>query len=445
MLIKKSKASVLVVSLIIMGMVLIASLSVALVAVKERRASIGASKTGVTFQSADSAVEKVLNDIAKGGHTKTSELVNCAAGIITYGDVKVSLLDINGALISCNTETSLGDVAKLKAVAVGTQTGRAIEADVDTCIKTCEELQAIHKPSVTITGYYCLDRNIDCSKTDPLVGGSIWGVNGFNPIGIGGGGFDGIFDGRGYKIKDLYINRADNSIGLFSRLENNARVHDLILENLDIKGELSVGGLAGGCDGSCEITNVRSSGDIKGKTSIGGIVGDTTEASSSAAKISSSIFNGTVTSTFPDTKVGGIVGGACEGTLIENCYSSGIAKGKAYIGGIIGSILNSNPPVQINDSYSAMKIEITNPPEANVGGVSGDDNDVNISDTFWDTTVSDPVIRGCGWADPSCDAQGKATNFMQTASTYSGWDDNIWKLETGAYPCLLWDTDNCSQ
>ncbi len=60
---KKFQGSILAVSLIIMGIVLAAALSIATVSVQERKSSIGANSSDVVYQYSDSAVEAILRDI----------------------------------------------------------------------------------------------------------------------------------------------------------------------------------------------------------------------------------------------------------------------------------------------------------------------------------------------------------------------------------------------
>lgn len=63
MQIKKIRGSVLAVTVIILGIVLVTALSISLVSLRERKASMSGSKSNIAFQAADSGIETVLNII----------------------------------------------------------------------------------------------------------------------------------------------------------------------------------------------------------------------------------------------------------------------------------------------------------------------------------------------------------------------------------------------
>jgi hypothetical protein len=84
--------------------------------------------------------------------------------------------------------------------------------------------------------------------------------------------FTGIFDGKGYSIKNLAISTKSRFKGLFSRL-NHAEVRDLDLINVNIKGTTTVGSVSGVMMGGSIIERVSVSGNLEGDTEVGGIVG----------------------------------------------------------------------------------------------------------------------------------------------------------------------------
>jgi hypothetical protein len=134
---KKSRASALVISMIVLGIVLTSALSLSLVSVREEKAAILSSRSGATFQSADKGIEVVMNEISNGGHSKVSEILpsKCSSSSkkITDSDEKyeVTFLDENKDKIDCSSDTNISNVYYLRSV--GTQAGqsqRAIEAPV---------------------------------------------------------------------------------------------------------------------------------------------------------------------------------------------------------------------------------------------------------------------------------------------------------------------------
>ncbi len=136
------------------------------------------------------------------------------------------------------------------------------------------DLQAMEND---LTAYYELGSDIDASATSGWNGGL-----GFDPIGdhwAYGDPFIGYFDGKGYKIIDLFINRpATNYVGLFGGTDGGmpeplpgGEIQNVTLENCNITGGFRVGGLAGIL--FAHVTNCHTSGSIKGSRGLGGLAG----------------------------------------------------------------------------------------------------------------------------------------------------------------------------
>lgn len=70
--------------------------------------------------------------------------------------------------------------------------------------------------------------------------------SGWEPIGTSGSPFTGSFDGDGYTISNLFIDRmADSNIGLFGYTGETAKIWDLGLADVNLTGNFYVGGLVG--------------------------------------------------------------------------------------------------------------------------------------------------------------------------------------------------------
>ena len=135
-----------------------------------------------------------------------------------------------------------------------------------------------------LSGDYALSQNIDAAETKHWFGGK-----GFKPLTNKdsrleeGMPFSGDFDGNGYSISGLYINRPDEEeAGLFGGCYGwNAahnKVENLILKDFDITGDSYVGSLAGSAVNS-DISNVRvTNSKVKGKSIAGGLIGTITKA-----------------------------------------------------------------------------------------------------------------------------------------------------------------------
>jgi len=139
-----NRGSILAVSLIILGLMLVSALSFALVSIQERKASTGANKSNQALQTANTGVEKVMQDILKSGHTKVSELLNCnsTTGLIENGGYAVELKKSDNTKIICNDlNANIADIASVKSIGTIGGNQRAVEVAVagtsDPGIGTC--------------------------------------------------------------------------------------------------------------------------------------------------------------------------------------------------------------------------------------------------------------------------------------------------------------------
>lgn len=213
---------------------------------------------------------------------------------------------------------------------------------------TGADLQGING---NISANYVLGSDINASATSSWNGGE-----GFNPLGFGNY-FERTFDGLGHTISDLYISRAStNFVGLFSYTEK-AVIKNIGLENININGNYSVGGLVG-YQNSGKIENSYASGTVSGDSQVGGLVGF------NSGTISNSYASGTVSS--KSDNVGGLVG--FNFGTISNSYASGTVSGNSQVGGLVGlnyaTITNSyydretNTNSMDDSSYGKTKEEI---------------------------------------------------------------------------------------
>ena len=130
---KKFKASVLIITMIILGIMLVSSLSISLVSTRERKVAIGDFQSGQAFQNAQSGVELVVQDI-KSGKTFASQLSNCNSGTKLIEDTAISytveLQDMQGVRIDCNSASAIANIAYLKSIGSFRDTQRSIRATV---------------------------------------------------------------------------------------------------------------------------------------------------------------------------------------------------------------------------------------------------------------------------------------------------------------------------
>jgi hypothetical protein len=231
------------------------------------------------------------------------------------------------------------------------------------------------------------------------------GGKGWQPIGtIGtyGDRFTGTFDGHGYEIRDLFIDRPDeNLVGLFSFVGEGGVVEDIGVVNVAVTGNYTVGGLVGWNLGP--VSNSYSNGNVTGNYGVGGLVGR------SWGTVSNSYSTASVTG---DSSVGGLVGADSAGAgTVSKSYSTGIVTGNSYVGGLVG---------------------------ANAGTST-------VSDSFWDTETSGQATSAGG--------TGKTTAEMRDIDTFTAWDiiavanpgtcnpSYTWNIvDDVTYPFLSWQS-----
>src|SRR5690625_3977488 len=126
-----------------------------------------------------------------------------------------------------------------------------------------------------LNAHYALAQDIDASETVNWNNGA-----GFEPIGTLIDMFGGSFDGRGYKITGLYINRGSTDyVGLFG-MALLATIQNVDLVDGTIVGGNYTGGVVGYAWEDNSVTQCYNTGSVTGKGSTGGVVGSVWQDSS---------------------------------------------------------------------------------------------------------------------------------------------------------------------
>ncbi|MEF8873744.1 MAG: GLUG motif-containing protein, partial [Candidatus Thermoplasmatota archaeon] len=247
--------------------------------------------------------------------------------------------------------------------------------------------------------------------------------NGWEPIGPQYNRFSGTFDGNGYEISGLYINRSEeDNLGLFGYTDG-AELTDLGLIEVNLSGGNQVGGLVGVNDNTT-VNNSYATGSVSGDYDVGGLIGYNTnksavsnsyakgEVSGNSRRVGGLIgmnWNGTVSNSYATVHtsgaevVGGLVG--LTDSAIKNSYAAGNVSGGSTVGGLVGSNINGN----ISNSYAAGNVS----GNGDVGGLVGLSSGT-ISDSFWDIETSGQ--------DTSQGGTGKTTAEMKEITTYTDTD-----------------------
>jgi len=302
-------------------------------------------------------------------------------------------------------------------------------------IQTWYDLDAVR---YNMTGNYTLLNDLASSTAGytELAGPTANEGKGWDPIGswdlqlnIGDPIFSGTFDGQGYEIRDLFINRpGEGGVGLFGFVGGGV-IKDIGVVNADVTSGEFIGSLVGCNNGT--VSNSYSAGSVNGTFWGGGLVGFNFE-------------EGTVSNSYSTSNAiggygtGGLAGGNWRGT-VSNSYATGSVTGYEGAGGLLGA----NWEGTVSNSYST-------------GSVTGDINawglvgfaPGTVSNSFWDTETS-----GQSWSPWG--GTGKNTTEMQDITTFSGagWNittvsgigernpSYIWNIvDDVTYPFLSWQS-----
>lgn len=268
---------------------------------------------------------------------------------------------------------------------------------------------------------------------DPSLLESYTTGKGWEPIGFSSDDssteFNGVFDGNGFTISNLYINNTEDikSYGLIGVAGANSIVQNINLTNVSIITEsFSVGGLIGFSLGS--IFNCSSNGTITGRNSLGLVVGGFYGISVADCSSTGEV-NGIDISVSESSNIGGLIGtiayfnpGQSTSSLItvSNCYSEANITGDSNIGGLIGRVVtDSGTPfdIIINNSYATGNVSGM----LRTGGLIGSSSVAQITScfAFGDVTNNQQdgrasaggLIGGTGRGTiSSCYALGNVTN-----------------------------------
>ncbi len=293
--------------------------------------------------------------------------------------------------------------------------------------------------------------------------------------GFQGAAFSGVFDGNGHVARNVHVNApGGDSVGLFGRVDRDARIQNLGMEDANIVGVGHVGALAGVNFGL--LSHCWSTGTVIGTGAcIGGLVGT---SGLTGVKTDVEVRNCQSTCTVRGTGlcIGGLVGMNSYG-LVAGCRGAGSVTGQAK-GGIpthVGGLVGYNNRGAVRDSYSTGSVNaideevrsstaagglvgydeegavsrsysagLVREPGSYVGGLIGTNSSGSaVAMSFWDTQISGQTMSAGG--------TGLKTIEMQTAKTFldAGWDfageadngtEDIWWIFEGKdYPRLRWE------
>jgi|GEM_PF-3029092 len=247
---------------------------------------------------------------------------------------------------------------------------------------------------------------------------------GWQPLGNYFEKFTGSYDGNNYTISNLKIERPDTDfVGLFGYIDSDSVIESVILKDVDITGQNSVGALAGrNWQGNVITSSAR--GMIRGERSVGGLIGYNFAGGSIQGCYAEVEVAGS-------SQIGGLVG--YNQGIINNSYAAGgKISGEEYLGGLVGY----NSQGKIARSYAAQEIDSSSSEKS--GGLVGRDWEGlgSISYSFYDQDLA-----GENYINPG---KSKSTAKMQQRSTFEQhWDFIfVWQIDDGQnYPFLRWSKE----
>ena len=310
-------------------------------------------------------------------------------------------------------------------------------------ISTTNDLIELSKTSTDWTLYFKQTADISFNEDESLVDwngdGSPDGVNpaGFITIGNGFTQFTGTYDGCGYTISNIYINRptGDNLGGLLGYTDHSI-LKNVGVVNGSITARQNIAGLVGRSRNST-IINCYSNMEVHGVTNVGGLIGYneyrcTVEKCYSLGSVSGEV------------RVGGLIGYNFFLGSLNNSYSMGnvmrVSGTDTQIGGFVGYSEEGN----IYNCYSTGSVTYSDETDPTDKGFVGIANNDNFRNNFWDINTSNQVSANS--------ALGRTSAEMKTLTTFTDYTDGsnglvtpVWDFETNpnddAANNNYWDID----
>jgi surface protein len=248
--------------------------------------------------------------------------------------------------------------------------------------------QDLHEVRNNLSGHYRLMN--DLGPSDPgyqsYAGDNANGGLGWEPIGTLSNRFSGTFDGQGYTLVGIRMNRPNSDyIGLFGVVSGGV-IHDLTLTNLNGRGRDKVGGLAGAVIGATGASfqwlfrACRVSGSIEARNEAGGLVG-----SVSGTQPLGMVAVHSVLYLVGGNQVGGLVGVlTTTQLLVLNASSATTCEGLDAVGGFLGHANNAQLNIRNSLSYGVVQGSLAQ------GGVVGKNTGGSYQheSVYWDKTTS---------------------------------------------------------
>ena len=279
--------------------------------------------------------------------------------------------------------------------------------------------------------------------------------------------FQGNFDGNNKVVKNLKINRPEQCyIGLFGFMSGGS-IKNLGVENCNITGLRSVGGLAGWSE-TGSITGCHATGTVSGTVDVGGLVGSnmspitncyatvnvTGTGTDSAGGLAGYHHDSNITNCYATGNVtgtqaaGGLLGHLESSSIISYCYATGNVTGIDRVGGLVGF---NNSSTVTNCIAANSSVIATDESSTAINRVIGNTNAGTLQNLYANSAAT--VKKGNGNVSQTNALNGmagegkemaafKSQDFYTTAANWNGgaWDfGKVWSISEGeTFPWLKW-------
>lgn len=254
--------------------------------------------------------------------------------------------------------------------------------------------------------------------------------------------FTGVYDGGGYEIRNMTINRPDyNSQALFY-IATGAVLRNIRMIDVDLRGRRNGGAIVGNLRSGSLMENCYSSGQLNSPNNQwqhGGLTGDAFNSTIRNSHSSANVTSG-------GGRCGGIAGWLNSSHVI-NCFATGnvSAPNSGVAGGLVGLIQrwgDGEGASSIVNSYAIGRVTANNQMGGLVGVAQGA---FTISDSYWNTQTT-------GMNNSPGGGTGRTTDEMTfpyggEPRTFANWDfEEIWHHDNehninNGYPFLDADFD----
>ena len=243
-----------------------------------------------------------------------------------------------------------------------------------------------------LTSYFILNNDINLDHATLSAESWYDSTNGWLPIGDLANKFAGSYDGGGYTISNLFIDRnLTDYVGLFGWIDTCPGISNLGLLSVDITGQNNVGALVGYSNAVTGISKCYSSGSITG-----------------------------------NNYGGGLIGYICDNVLVSNCYSTATVSTPSRSGGFAGHIDNT----ELTNCFATGALTAS---PGNAFGISGSMLGYTTNNCFYDSDTT-------GVSNVIATETPKTTVEMSQQATFTGWDfTTIWNIDgstNNGYPFL---------